>query len=98
MDALKRSKRTGWWIAGIKDPETIAEHSWRTAVIGAVLATMEGADPAKAALLATFHDTQETRIGDIPWIGRRYITAASNETVTADQVADAHPSVAASIR
>ncbi|WP_127354105.1 HD domain-containing protein [Actinacidiphila soli] len=94
MGALKRSKRTGWWIAGIKDPETIAEHSWRTAVIGAVLAMMEGADPAKVALLATFHDTQETRIGDIPWIGRRYITAASNETVTADQVADAHPSVA----
>jgi putative hydrolase of HD superfamily len=61
MGALKRSKRSGWSIAGIKDPETIAEHSWRTAVIGAVLAMMEGADPAKVALLATFHDTQETR-------------------------------------
>ena len=79
------------WIAGVKDPETIAEHSWRTAVIGAVLAMMEGADPAKVALLATFHDTQETRVGDIPWIGRRYLTAASNEAVTTDQVADAHP-------
>ncbi|MET7524692.1 HD domain-containing protein [Streptomyces sp900116325] len=98
MGALKRSKRAGWWIAGIKDPETIAEHSWRAAVIGAVLAMMEGADPARVALLATFHDTQETRIGDIPWIGRRYITAASNETVTADQVADAHPAVADGIK
>jgi putative hydrolase of HD superfamily len=98
MGMLKRAKRSGWWIAGIKDPETIAEHSWRTAVIGAVLAMMEGADPAKVALLATFHDTQETRVGDIPWIGRRYITAADNETVTADQVADAHPRVADGIR
>ncbi len=98
MGALKRGKRSGWWIAGVKDPETIAEHSWRTAVIGAVLAMMEGADPAKVALLATFHDTQETRVGDIPWIGRRYLTAASNEAVTADQVADAHPRVADAIK
>ncbi|MBN3930159.1 HD domain-containing protein [Streptomyces verrucosisporus] len=98
MGALKRGKRSGWWIVGVKDPETIAEHSFRTAVIGAVLAMMEGADPAKVALLCTFHDTQETRVGDIPWIGRRYLRAASNEEVTADQVADAHPAVAEGIR
>ncbi|GCD45302.1 HD domain-containing protein [Streptomyces paromomycinus] len=98
MGALKRAKRSGWWIAGVKDPETIAEHSFRTAVIGAVLAMMEGADPAKVALLCTFHDTQETRVGDIPWVGRRYLKAAKNEDVTADQVADAHPAVAAGVR
>lgn len=98
MGALKRAKRSGWWIAGVKDPETIAEHSFRTAVVGSVLAMMEGADPAKVALLCTFHDTQETRVGDIPWIGRRYLTAAKNEDVTADQVADAHPAVAAGIQ
>ncbi len=93
MGTLKRAKRTGWWIAGVKDPETIAEHSWRTAIIGSMLAMLEGADPARVALLCTFHDTQETRVGDIPWIGRRYITAASNETVTADQVANSHQAI-----
>ncbi|MBT2386425.1 HD family hydrolase [Streptomyces sp. ISL-11] len=98
MGALKRAKRSGWWIAGVKDPETIAEHSFRTAVIGSVLAMMEGADPARVALLCTFHDTQETRVGDIPWIGRRYLRAAKNEEVTADQVAQAHPAVAAGIQ
>jgi putative hydrolases of HD superfamily len=98
MGMLKRAKRSGWWIAGVKDPETIAEHSWRAAVIGSVLAFMEGADPAKVALLCTFHDSQETRVGDIPWIGRRYLSAASNESVTADQVADAHPAVAEGIK
>jgi putative hydrolase of HD superfamily len=77
----------------VKDPETIAEHSFRTAVIGSVLAMMEGADPAKTALLAVFHDTQETRVGDIPHIGRRYLDAVSNEKVTADQVSAAHPAV-----
>ncbi|MGX2997124.1 HD domain-containing protein [Streptomyces sp. JNUCC 64] len=98
IGALKRGRRSGWWIAGVKDPETIAEHSFRVAVIGAVLAMMEGADPARVALLCTFHDTQETRVGDIPWIGRRYLTAARNEDVTRDQVADAYPAVAAGIQ
>ncbi|MGK5640341.1 HD domain-containing protein [Streptomyces sp. URMC 126] len=90
---LKRAKRSGWWIAGVKDPESIAEHSFRTGIIGSVLAMMEGADPARVALMCLFHDTQETRVGDIPHIGRRYLTATSNENVTADQVSAAHPAV-----
>jgi putative hydrolase of HD superfamily len=94
---LKRAKRTGWWIAGIGDPESIAEHSFRTAIIGTMLAAMEGADPARVALLCLLHDTQETRITDIPHIGRHYLTAADNETVTADQVAACPPAVAETI-
>ncbi|MFJ2814324.1 HD family hydrolase [Streptomyces sp. NPDC087294] len=95
MGMLKRAKRSGWWIAGVKDPETIAEHSFRVALIASVLAMMEGADPAKAALLGLWHDTQETRVSDIPHIGRRYLDAASNEKVTADQLSAAHPAVKA---
>lgn len=95
MGMLKRAKRSGWWIAGVKDPETIAEHSFRVALIGSVLAMMEGADPANTALLGLWHDTQETRVSDIPHIGRRYLEAASNERVTADQVSSAHPAVKA---
>jgi putative hydrolase of HD superfamily len=97
MGLLKRAKRTGWWIAGIKDPETIAEHSFRTAILGTMLAAMEGADPARVAILCLFHDTQETRTGDIPHIGRRYLTATDNESVTADQVATCPPDVARTI-
>ncbi|MFI6641144.1 HD family hydrolase [Streptomyces sp. NPDC050504] len=93
MGMLKRAKRSGWWIAGVKDPETIAEHSFRVGLLGSVLAMMEGADPARAGLLGLWHDTQETRIGDIPHIGRRYLKAATNEQVTADQLSAAHPAV-----
>ena len=95
---LKRAKRTGWWIAGVKDPETIAEHSFRAAIIGTMLAAMEGADPARTALLCLLHDTQETRVGDIPHIGRRYLTATDNEAVTADQLAGSPPEVASVIQ
>jgi putative hydrolases of HD superfamily len=82
---LKLSKRTGWWLCGVKNPESIAEHSFRTAIIAGLLAAMEGADPARATFLAVWHDTQETRVGDIPYLGRRYLHSASNEQVTSDQ-------------
>jgi putative hydrolases of HD superfamily len=90
---LKRLLRTGWLNAGVKHPETIAEHSHRTGLIGAVLAVMEGADPAKVAFMGVVHDTQETRIGDIAYIGRRYLKAADNRDVTEDQTTGAPPAV-----
>ncbi|MCG5216213.1 HD domain-containing protein [Streptosporangium soli] len=83
---LKRYKRTGWLVAGVRDPESIADHSFRTAVIASVVAALEGGNPERAAFMSLFHDTQETRITDIPYIGKRYLKAAPNEQVTADQV------------
>jgi putative hydrolase of HD superfamily len=91
---LKRAARTGWWFAGVKHPESIADHSFRTALIGMVLAAMEGADPARVSMLCVLHDTQETRITDIPHIAKRYLTAVPNTAVTADQVATCPPAVA----
>jgi putative hydrolases of HD superfamily len=98
VGALKRIPRAGWAIAGIKHAESVAEHSHRASVLAAILAIMEGADPARACLFMTFHDTQETRIGDIPLIGRRYVSVAPNEAVTADQVAGCPKIVAAAVR
>ncbi|MFC9295725.1 HD family hydrolase [Streptomyces sp. NPDC057011] len=98
LGVLKRERRSGWWHTGVRDPESIAEHSFRVAAIGAVLAMMEGADAARVTLMCVMHDTQETRIGDIPHIGRRYLKAAPNEEITADQLATAHPAVAAGIQ
>ncbi|WP_435209305.1 HD domain-containing protein [Micromonospora sp. bgisy143] len=95
---LKRAARTGWWFAGVKQPESIAEHSFRTALIGMMLAAMEGADPARVSMLCTLHDTQETRITDIPHIAKRYLTALPNTVVTADQVAGCPPPVVDVIR
>lgn len=95
---LKLSKRTGWWLCGVKDPESIAEHSFRTAIIAGLLAGIEGADPARATLLAVWHDSQETRVGDIPHLGRRYLQAASNEHVTEHQTAGLPTTVSNQLR
>ena len=69
---LKRVKRSGWWIAGVKDPESVAEHTFRTAAIAYLLARLEGADTGKAVLMALFHDLPETRTNDAHRIVRRY--------------------------
>ncbi|MFE5592308.1 HD family hydrolase [Streptomyces sp. NPDC056549] len=98
LGVLKRVARTGWWFTGNKTPESVAEHSFRVAAIGSILAMMEGADAGRVALMCTFHDSQETRVGDIPHIGRRYIKAAENGEVTADQVVHAHLSVRAGVQ
>src|SRR3954452_22938064 len=81
---LKRYKRTGWLVAGVRDPESIADHSFRTAIIASVITVLEGGNPERAAFMSLFHDTQETRITDIPYIGKRYLKAAPNEDVSAD--------------
>jgi putative hydrolases of HD superfamily len=82
---LKNARRTGWWMAGVRDPESVAEHSWRTSLIASVIAKLEGADPARAALLAVWHDTQETRTGDVNHLGKKYAAPGDPEAVTADQ-------------
>lgn len=94
---LKRIPRTGWLFAQVKHPESVADHSHRTALAAMILATLEGADPNRAALLAVLHDTPETRIGDIAHVGRRYVTAVPAADIVADQVADMPDPVAALI-
>ncbi|MEW2413679.1 HD domain-containing protein [Streptomyces sp. NPDC046866] len=84
---LKHTRRTGWWMAGIGNPESVAEHSWRTSLIASIIAKLEGADPARAAFLAVWHDTQETRTGDVNYLGKKYATSADPVAVTADQTA-----------
>ena len=72
LGQLKRVRRSGWWIAGIDDPESVAEHSFRTAVLGYILAHLEGANPTETAVMCLFHDTEEARINDLHRVGQRY--------------------------
>jgi len=83
---LKRYKRTGWSLVGVPSPESIADHSFRASIIASVIAAMEGADPQRAAFLALWHDSQETRTTDIPHLAKSYVSAARNEQVTQDQI------------
>src|ERR1022692_478735 len=86
MGHLKNLPRAGWLFLGIPDPESVAEHSFRVGIVGLVLAAMDGADVGRVAALCMFHDAHETRIGDVPSVGRAYVTTAVPEAVSAHQV------------
>jgi 5'-deoxynucleotidase YfbR-like HD superfamily hydrolase len=85
MGHLKHLTRAGWLLLGIPQPETVAEHSFRDGVVGIALATLEGADVGRTAALCLLHDAHETRIGDVPSVGRAYVTTAVPEAVTSHQ-------------
>ena len=82
---LKNLPRSGWLLLGIRQPESVAEHSFRVGLIGIVLAAIEGANPGQTAALALMHDVHETRIGDVPSVGRNYVTTAKPQAVTSHQ-------------
>ncbi|GAA0916368.1 hypothetical protein GCM10009560_11500 [Nonomuraea longicatena] len=63
-----------------------------------MIAALEGGNAERAAFLSLFHDTQESRVTDIPYIGKHYLQATANEQVTDDQVANAPEPVARMMR
>jgi putative hydrolase of HD superfamily len=85
LGVLKRIRRAGWWHVGVRDPESVAEHSMRMAQLAAIIAAEEGADPARASFLALWHDSQETRTGDLPHTASDYLTKPESRQITADQ-------------
>ena len=94
MGHLKRVPRSGWLLLGVPQPETIAEHSFRVGLVGMALAAIEGADVGHTAAMCLLHDAHETRIGDVPSVGRAYVTTAAPEAVSAHQTS-AMPDAAA---
>lgn len=70
---LKKIKRSGWWVAGINDPESVAEHCFRCAVMGYYIAHLEKANAARVMIMALFNDVHEARINDLHKMGHFYI-------------------------
>ena len=86
---LKKIKRSGWWVAGIKDPESVAEHSFRCAMMGYYLAHFEKVNPFKVMVMTLFNDIHESRINDLHKMGHYYIDfRVAERKVFDDQVAD----------
>jgi putative hydrolases of HD superfamily len=71
---LRRTPRTGYQFLGTGS-ENVAEHSFRTAVIGYVLATLAGADRGRTVMICLFHDFHESRTGDFNYVNKIYNTA-----------------------
>lgn len=75
---LKRLPRTGWLLRGVASPESIADHSYRVAVMTLILGEESKRrglelDVNRAIRIALIHDVGEALITDIPLTARRYL-------------------------
>lgn len=95
---LKNTPRTGWLLAGIRSPESVADHSFRVGVIAYVIATMEGADANKAAAIALFHDLPEARTTDLHSVAKPWIEVTPDPSVIQTQTATLPGELAEPIR
>jgi putative hydrolase of HD superfamily len=61
---LKRMPRSGWLNIGVAQPESVAAHSFRGALVALLIAKREGADAQRVAAMCVLHDLCESRTGD----------------------------------
>ncbi|SPD76158.1 HD domain protein [uncultured Desulfobacterium sp.] len=84
---LKKTPRTGYQFLG-SGGESVADHSFRTAVIGYALASrLPNADRMKVVLMCLFHDFPEARTGDHNYVNKKYVTADEKRALR-DQLKD----------
>ncbi|WP_297498082.1 HD family hydrolase [Thermococcus sp.] len=81
---LKRLPRTGWLLRGVASPESIADHSFRTAIIALFLAdelVKRGVsiNVERAVRIALLHDVGEARITDVPLTAQGYLNKGEAE-------------------
>ena len=79
---LKHLPRSGWVKRGTPNPETVASHSWRVAVMILEFADEirnMGADVGKAVKMALYHDLGESIIGDLIPGNHRYSDISKEE-------------------
>jgi putative hydrolase of HD superfamily len=78
---LKKTPRSGFQFLGTGN-ESVAEHSFRVAVIAYLLAKNEPkADMQKVVLMSLFHDFHEARTGDHNYVHKRYVTVDEDKAV-----------------
>jgi putative hydrolase of HD superfamily len=76
MVTLKLLPRTGWLQRGIRDPESIAEHTFGVATLALLVGdSVPGMDRGRLLTIALVHDMAEALISDLPASARRFFGA-----------------------
>ena len=81
---LKRIQRTGWVEVGVYEPESVADHTFRTAMMCMLYADIEGLDVLKVLRMALIHDLPEAVIGDLTPAQKNEETKGDEETAMQD--------------
>jgi 5'-deoxynucleotidase YfbR-like HD superfamily hydrolase len=89
LETLDRVPRSGYFLRGISDCESIAEHSFHVAALVWLLAPREpGLDRARAVELALVHDLAEVRVGDLPRTAADYFPAGAKHEAERRAISD----------
>ncbi|MGA2224194.1 MAG: HD domain-containing protein [Syntrophobacteraceae bacterium] len=82
MGMLKKTPRSGFQFLG-SGRESVADHSFRVAMIGFALARMDASvDPFKVVCMCLVHDLPEARTGDQNYVNKRYVTVDETGAIT----------------
>lgn len=65
VSKLKSIRRTGWVEGGVREPESIADHSFGVVFLTTILADLKGLDVTEAVRMALLHDLPEVVTGDL---------------------------------
>ncbi|MBN2429710.1 MAG: HD domain-containing protein [Deltaproteobacteria bacterium] len=78
---LKRTPRSGFQFLG-SGSESVAEHLYRSTIIGFTLAKLDGqVDTEKVLKLCLFHDIPEARTGDMNYVNKKYVRVDEKKAV-----------------
>ena len=73
LGMLKKTPRSGYQFLG-SGQESVADHSFRTAIIGFMLSRQEpDADSYKTTLMCLFPELHEARTGVLNYVIKRYV-------------------------
>src|SRR5262245_36646545 len=96
IGVMKRRRIAGFDHFISQQTSTLASHSHRAAIIGMILADLEGADIFKVATMLILHETGEVRVGDTDMIAGQYRRPDDSERQAIDdQLSHLSPSLAA---
>jgi putative hydrolase of HD superfamily len=81
LGMLKKTPRSGFQFLG-SGKESVAEHSFRVALIGYTLARMaKNVDSFRIVTLCLFHDVPEARTGDMNYVNKRYVKVDEKKAI-----------------
>jgi putative hydrolase of HD superfamily len=97
LTRLKSVPRIGWLLRGVRDVESVADHSFGVAVIAMLLADRARARGVEVNVerllrMALLHDMTESRTGDLPSTIKRYFgkdsVKAADERIAKEMCAE----------
>ncbi|MFB6726020.1 HD family hydrolase [Kribbella sp. NPDC056345] len=93
---LVKIPRTGWIMAGVREPEAVSDHCYEAAMMAYVLRRYiaEPVDMGKVLTMLLFHEVGESRLTDLPRRGSVYVKQAkgtAESAIVRDVIGDVAP-------